>query len=204
VSVAQFRAFVRESGHETQGAWEGHSSLENHPVVAANWYDARAYCEWLTERLQGWEETPEPLANFLREEGWQVRLPTEAEWEKAARGTDGYIYPWGNKPNPNRANYEDTGISGTSAVGCFSGGGSPYGIQDVSGNVWEWCRSLFKPYPYDPIDGREHLWAEGSRVLRGGAFVRNQWVVRCAFRYRLAPDRGGKDLGFRICVAPSL
>ena len=156
VTVAQFRAFVEASGHQPQDE-DSLRGLANHPVVNVTWYEARKYCDWLTERLQGWEGTPEPLATLLRQEGWRVSLPSEAEWEKAARGTDGRIYPWGNEPDPDRANYDDTGINSTSAVGCFPDGASPYGVEELSGNVWEWTRSLWgtslsRPdfrYPYD-------------------------------------------------------
>jgi hypothetical protein len=109
VTVAQFRAFIEGAGARPNNPekWQG---VTNHPVVSVSWYEARQYCEWLTERLRAWPETPEPLATLIRNEGWQVGLPSEAEWEKAARGTDGRIYPWGNEPDPNRANYDDTGI----------------------------------------------------------------------------------------------
>ena len=155
--------------------------LPNHPVVAVTWHRALDYCTWLTERLREWAGTPEPLATLLRKDGWQVLLPSEAEWEKAARGGDGRIYPWGKEPDPNRANYANTGIDATSTVGCFPGGASAHGVEELSGNVWEWTRSLWgddwkKPsyrYPYKPDDGRENLDAADNihRVLRGGAFV---------------------------------
>jgi formylglycine-generating enzyme required for sulfatase activity len=202
VTMAQFRIFVEESGYKAQGGWERYSRLDNHPVVGVSWYDARAYCDWLTEQLRAWEATPELLASLLHDEGWQVRLPSEAEWEKAARGTDGRIYPWGNEADVERANYGETGIGTTSAVGCFPGGGSPYGLLDMSGNVWEWCHSLYKPYPYDPADGRENPEAEGSRVLRGGSFLDIGWLVRCASRRGGDPLGRNLNLGFRICVAP--
>ncbi len=179
-------------------------SLPNHPVVGVTWYEALAYCRWLTEQLRAWERTAEPIRRLLREKSWQVRLPSEAEWEKAARGTDGRIFPWGNEPALDRAKYDDTGIGSTSAVGCFPGGASPCGALDMSGDVWEWCHSLYRPYPYKQEDGREDLGAEGKRVLRGGSSYDNQRLVRCASRSRLYPYFRSPNLGFRICVAPGL
>ena len=168
VTVAQFEAFVQASGYKPRDE-DCLRGLPNHPVVWVSWHDALAYCEWLTVRLREWSETPEPLAHGLRTAGWCVTLPSEAEWEKAARGIDGRLYPWGDDPNPNCANYRETGIGKTSAVGCFPGGVSPYGVEEMSGNVWEWTRSLWGPewdkltfpYPYKPEDGREQLQAAG-------------------------------------------
>jgi formylglycine-generating enzyme required for sulfatase activity len=210
VTVAQFRAFVHTSEYQAQGPWERYSGRDNHPVVVVSWYDAQAYCAWLTEQLRAWEGTPEPLARLLRQEDWQVRLPTEPEWEKAARGTDGRVFPWGDEPDPNRANYDDTGIGGTSAVGCFPGGASPYEVEELSGDVWEWTRSLWgknweKPdfkYPYRVDDDRENVEAGAnvSRVLRGGTFYFNRRYVRCASRYGLS--YWNLNLGFRVVVAP--
>jgi formylglycine-generating enzyme required for sulfatase activity len=209
VTVAQFRAFVDassctpEDGDSLQG-------MLNHPVVNLTWYEAVKYCRWLTERLREWEGTPEPLASLLREERWQVTLPSEAEWEKAARGTEARIYPWGTPPDPARGNYLDTGIYTTSAVGCFPTGASPYHCLDMAGNMWEWTRSLWgtdwwQPdfyYPYDPRDGRENQEArEGTaRVLRGGAFDDLDGLVRCACRLGAIPDDSGRDIGFRVAV----
>jgi formylglycine-generating enzyme required for sulfatase activity len=209
VTVAQFRAFVDESGHtpEDEDSLRG---LPNHPVVNVTWYETLKYCEWLTERLREWEETPEPLASLLRHQGWQVTLPSEAEWEKAARRTDGQIYPWGNTPVPTRAIYDDTGINSTSAVGCFSAGASLSGCLDMAGNVWEWTRSLWrrsweKPdysYPYRPTDGRENLNAsrDVARVLRGGAFNHHHRNVRCAYRNRNNPNNSNRNIGFWVVV----
>jgi formylglycine-generating enzyme required for sulfatase activity/energy-coupling factor transporter ATP-binding protein EcfA2 len=202
MTVAQFQAFVQESGYRAQRSWEQCSSLENHPVVEVTWQDAQAYCAWLTEQLRASSQTPKVLATRLREGGWQVRLPTEAQWEKAARGTGGRIFPWGDKPDPSRANYSETGIVTTSTVGCFLGGVSPYGVLDMSGNVWEWCHSLYKPYPYKPDDDREDPEAKGRRVLRGGAFDLDQRLVRCAARVRVAPLSWNFVIGFRVVIAP--
>ncbi len=121
VTVGQFRTFVDASGYK----WGRSSSQQgamNHPVVWVSWHDAMAYCVWLTDCLREWSGTPEPLATLLRAEGWRVILPSEAEWEKVARGTDGRVYPWSNEPDPNRANYGETGMNTTSAVGCFPHG----------------------------------------------------------------------------------
>ena len=219
VTVAQFRAFVEHSGHEPadEGSLLG---VDNHPVVYVTWYDALEYCKWLTERLRGWEGTLEPLATLLREQGWVITLPSEAEWEKAARGgkqipssksqspewvensNPGRVFPWGEEVDQNRANYDDTGIGTTSAVGCFPGGASVYGVEDLSGNVWEWTRSLYREYPYHSEDKRGDLEAgmEVARVLRGGAFSNGAWFVRCAFRNRFIPDSRFTYIGFRVMV----
>jgi formylglycine-generating enzyme required for sulfatase activity len=231
VTNAQYQAFVQAGGYRERRYWAEASqagvwtngqvqgrydeqprtrpddfgepfNLPNHPVVGVTWYEAVAFCCWLTEVLR---ERGELHA------GQAINLPSEAQWEKAARGTDGHIYPWGNDPDPNRANYGDTGIGETSAVGCFPGGASPYGAEDMSGNVWEWTRSLWgkdwqKPdfkYPYDPKDGREDVKAgdEVLRVLRGGAFYLLAGFVGCAFRYGYYPVGGYDLVGFRIVLA---
>ncbi|HEY5864433.1 MAG TPA: formylglycine-generating enzyme family protein, partial [Candidatus Tectomicrobia bacterium] len=213
VTVAQFETFVQASGYkpENEDCLRG---LPNHPVVWVNWHDALAYCEWLTAQLWEWSETPEPLAHGLRTAGWCVTLPSEAEWEKVARGVDGRLYPWGDDPNQNCANYTATGIGKTSAVGCFPGGVSPYGVEEMSGNVWEWTRSLWRPersktpfsYPYKLDDGREQLQTPDDipRVVRGGAFWSDPWHARCAYRYfgdaRVVPSY----IGFRVVVRPCL
>jgi formylglycine-generating enzyme required for sulfatase activity len=204
VTVAQFRAFVEDSGYEPRDS-DSLRGVDNHPVRSVNWYDALAYCNWLTQKLREWVKTPDLLATLLREEGWVITLPSEAEWEKAARGSgDSRRYPWGKETDPNRANYDDTGIGSTSAVGCFPGGASPCGIEDLSGNVLEWTRSLYEDYPYDPADGRENLEAgnDVARVLRGGSFSNTAAYVRCAARHNWNPDFRLRNTGFRVVVAP--
>ncbi|MFZ1632035.1 MAG: SUMF1/EgtB/PvdO family nonheme iron enzyme, partial [Anaerolineae bacterium] len=201
--------------------------VANYPVVGTSWYEALAYTRWLNERLAG--QIPA---------GWAVQLPNEPEWEKAARGgveipaqplirsaAKGSIgketpplhlnpqerqrYPWGNDPDANRANYDESGIGTTSAVGCFPGGASVYGVEELSGNVWEWARSLYGKYPY-PASGakreeRENLTAAASesRVLRGGSYFVSRARVRCALRHGNPPNFGLEDYGLRVVVAPS-
>ncbi|HQH87122.1 MAG TPA: SUMF1/EgtB/PvdO family nonheme iron enzyme, partial [Anaerolineaceae bacterium] len=209
VTVAQFRAFVEQSGHKpaTQRCLDG---LPNHPVVNVTWYDALAYCDWLTTQLPNLPNLPAELKR-----GWRVSLPSEAEWERAARGTDGRVYPWGDEFDPDKANIRETGIGGTSAVGCFPLGASPAGLLDAIGNVWEWTRSLWgkdgqrqKPeftYPYSQrLQERENLKAgrEICRVMRGGSWDDSQWLARCAFRIRYSPDLRHYSVGFRVSLSP--
>ena len=227
VTVAQFRAFVEDSSYLPRDA-DSLRGLDNHPIVRVSWYDALAYCRWLTEKLR--QITPGKLGgapNPVEGSFWEglqsgrlaVKLPGEAEWEKAARGIDGSIYPWGDAFDPDKANIDETGIGNTSPVGCFPAGAGSYGVQDLSGNVWEWTRSLwerewFKPevgvrypyYPYNPEDGRENLDAPqaGPRVLRGGSFSYHRWYARCAYRNRRGPGYRLDDVGFRVVVSPSV
>jgi formylglycine-generating enzyme required for sulfatase activity len=213
VTVAQFQAFVNMIGYKSTDP-RSLQGLPNHPMVYVTWYEACAYCEWLTEQLRAWKLTPEPLASLLTGQGWKIMLPSEAEWEKAARSADGRIYPWGNNADPNRANYRDTGIGATNAVGCFPGGTSPYGCEEMSGNVWEWTRSLWgknweKPdfkCPYKLDDGREQLDAPDDvlRVSRGGSFYHSDRTARCARRYGGSPFKRYDDCGFRLSAARPL
>lgn len=198
VTTAQFRAFVNESAYKPANL-DCLNGFDNHPVTQITWFDALAYCQWVTECLRVWEGVSEPLRLFLRE--GVVRLPSEAEWEKASCGMDKRRYPWGDDSNPDRGNYDDTGIGTTSAVGCFPGGASPYGVEDLSGNVWEWTLSSFSDYPYTSGDERESLDTKIKRVLRGGAFDSNAQLVRCTTRLASSPDTRSDNIGFRIVVS---
>ena len=147
------------TGSSTRSNYFGNSEFDDYPVIFVAWNDANAYCSW-AER----------------------RLPTEAEWEKAARGEDALTYPWGNEPpNNNLLNFNNA-VLDTSEVGTYPRGTSPYGAHDMAGNVQEWVSSLSKPYPYDATDGREDLSADGSRVLRGGSWFILHADVRSAKR----------------------
>jgi formylglycine-generating enzyme required for sulfatase activity len=210
VTVAQFQAFVSDSDYGPVDA-DCLEGLPNHPVVNITWYEALKYCQWLTERLKGWKGTAQPLVGLMREQGWQVTLPSEAEWEKAARGGDGRLYPWGDEFENDRCNSGETGVGRTTAVGCFPSGACPCGCLDMAGNVWEWTRSLWGKdpeerfrYPYKR-DKREELRAPDCdpRGLRGGSFLGDRLYVRCAFRLWYSPDFRYRNLGFRVVVLPS-
>jgi formylglycine-generating enzyme required for sulfatase activity len=188
ITNAQYAAFVRATGHRAPKHWEKGgvpSGEEDHPVFFVSWEDAIAFCEWLSQ-----------------ETGKGFVLPSEAEWEKAARGTDGRIYPWGDEsPTADLCNF-DKNIGGTTSVGNYSpAGDSPYDCADMAGNVWEWTRSLYKDYPYDSGDGRENLESDGRRVVRGGAFSYTEDGVRCAFRNYRHPHNRSYNLGFRVVVS---
>lgn len=209
--AGQFQGLYDDAPRSAPAGYGEPFDLPNHPVVGVTWYEALAYSRWLDAQLRAWAETP-PVLQAALAAGYAVTLPSEAEWEKAARGgvetprRGRSAYPWGNDPDPNRANYNDTGIGSTSAVGAFPGGASPYAIEDLAGNVWEWTRSLARDYPYRPDDGREDLTAgaDAARVLWGGAFDLNLDRARCASRFGDLPLIRNRYFGFRVVVSPSL
>ncbi|MEI7940711.1 MAG: SUMF1/EgtB/PvdO family nonheme iron enzyme, partial [Verrucomicrobiota bacterium] len=195
VTVAQYQAFVDAGGYGekqfwTDAGWEWRQSdkvsgpednepvyqTPNHPRAGVSWFEALAFCRWLAERTK-----------------LNVTLPSEAEWERAARHTDGRAYPWGDEEQgiEQRCNMDKTGLGHTSAVGIFPTGLAKCGAADMAGNVWEWTRSLWGkdykrefPYPYS-IDGkREDLDAARNvaRVLRGGSWDVSAGSARCASR----------------------
>lgn len=190
VTNEQYKQFMDVTGHEAPEHWPNGqipNNKANHPAVNLNWHDALAFCAWA-----------------------QVRLPSEAEWEKAARGTDGRIYPWGDAaPDGQLCNF-DMQAGSTTPVDRYPQGASCYGCLDMAGNVWEWTQSLWGDdwgapdfmYPYVPNDGRENLSAAESvfRVLRGGAYNLSGNYMRCAARYWLTPDLKYNNVGFRVVM----
>ena len=158
--------------------------VPNHPVVGVSWYEAVAYCNWLKATT-----------------GRYFRLPDEAMWEKAARGTDGRIYSWGNEWNVANLNANETGIGQTSAVGMFPNSCSLFGIYDVCGGVWDWCSSIGyskSNYPFQQIPYEQDLYVRDSRILRGGAFSGGSRNMRTAYRGYYSPSVRTKDFGFRV------
>jgi formylglycine-generating enzyme required for sulfatase activity len=185
VTNAQYTAFVEITRYIEPQHWrrgEPPSGKEDHPVVSVSWRDAVAYCRWLSEVA-----------------GKAYRLPSEAEWEKAARGTDGRIYPWGNEPpDESRFDFSD-GLAHTTPVGSYPQGASPYGLLDMGGNVAEWTRSYWRDYPYNLADGREEDMKAGDevrQVVRGG--VRDP---RCACRLGYYPLDEWNYVGFRLVAS---
>ena len=183
VTVAQWRAFVQASGYKGSPS-ALRQGKEDHPVTNVTWNDAQTFCAWASEVT-----------------GRPVQLPTEAQWEKAARGTDGRIYPWGDAFNPALANTAEGGPGSTTAVGRYRSSDSPYGCADMAGNVWEWTSSLYRDYPYRAGDGHEDAANDSEyRIVRGGSWDYYQRVARCAYRRRLFPNYRNFDLGFRVVV----
>lgn len=195
VTNAEYKQFVEATGHpaphyhvswcDTRGYnWDPETreypnDKADHPVVLVTWEDAMAYAAWAGKRL-----------------------PTEAEWERAARGLHGRRYPWGNDFVLGRCNCKEAGLNSTSPVGAFSAeGDTPEGVVDMVGNVWEWTNSLFRPYPYNADDGRESRQAAGFRVLRGASWLNDATVTHCLAR--LDGDfQFYNNVGFRCAASP--
>ncbi len=172
--------------------------VPNQPVIGISWYEARAYTAWLTEMLHGSNRIPT---------GACVRLPTEAEWEKAARGIDGRRWPWGNGWDPGRCNSLEGRVMFPSPMGIYPDGASPCGALDMAGNVWEWCLDWFAEDEYARRAGRQVVDPPGpetgqARVVRGGAWNGFRDYCRCAFRCRGEPVDFDIDLGFRLALSP--
>lgn len=189
ITNREYQAFIKDAKYKTPQDWDGDQfpgEKGGHPAVFVSWEDANAYCKWLSEKT-----------------GKNYRLPTEAEWEKAARGEEGRIYPWGNEFDSQKVNSSEHGINNTSEVGQFSPvGDSPYGCADMAGNVWEWCSDIFDEQEYKKRrDGelKSQTTEIGKfRVLRGGSWANDRWPIRCARRNKGIPNMIKSSTGFRV------
>ena len=194
VTNREYQLFVQEGGKAPQGWDNGQYPPEkgDHPMVYVSWEDAQAYCQWLSAKTKK-----------------EYRLPSEAQWEKAARGLDGRIYPWGEQFDKANANTREADIGYTSAVGQFSPqGDSPYGCADMAGNVWEWCADWFNENEYKTRSGKPIKDPKGpgtgsARVIRGGSWHGDRSYANSACRDRRVPDLNYNYCGFRVVCAPS-
>ena len=217
VTNAQFAVFVKATGYKTTAEREGSglaydgrnwvnmkgadwqrpkginsnlSGKDNHPVVLASWDDAVAFCAWVSQVS-----------------GRKVALPTEAQWEKAARGTDGRLYPWGNDtPNANLANFNRS-VKDTTAVGKYSpAGDSPYGVADLAGNVWEWVSDWYDGnyYTNSPVSNPQGITTGQYRVRRGSGWDKSSTSVRTTHRDSYNPYFRNDFLGFRVAVSAAV
>ncbi|MBN1201338.1 MAG: SUMF1/EgtB/PvdO family nonheme iron enzyme [Anaerolineae bacterium] len=211
ITYSQFQVFIDAEdgigddrwwqglGQEFRQPFEQEWKIPNHPREHVNWYQAMAFCRWLSHRLKG----EYALDNV---QDWPVHLPIEAEWEKAARGTDGRIYPWGNEYQVGYANIDESRLTGgkyrkqTTPVGSFPAGASPYGVLDMAGNVVEWCLSAWtNPYKHLAANEIKNFGAKGARVVRGGTWRMDDEDARVAMRNMDFPDAAYDSLGFRVC-----
>jgi formylglycine-generating enzyme required for sulfatase activity len=234
VTNSQLTAFVNAGGYSERHFWTGRGwqwkeqsdrnaprdygesfKLANHPVVGVSWYEAVAFCRWLTEV---WRAEGAIAADEI------VRLPTESEWQFAAQGTDGRIYPWGNAFSVDKCNIRRTDINTTTAVGVFPGGASLYGVLDMAGNVWEWCANrwagdkksqaedsafraaLTSAQPprrvYRTSGSVSDSDGDGPRVLKGGSWSSARTWAYCASSFGDHPGNWSSDRGFRVLAAP--
>ncbi len=188
VTNLEFHSFVLSGGAPARDYWDGTTIdpwIQNHPVQGVTWEEAMGYCDWLAD-----------------ETGHPYRLPTEEEWEKAARGTDGRLFPWGDEYSYTCANVWEGGIATTTPVGVFPDGVSPYGILDMAGNVAEWTASFIGTYPNSAgIDEITLQIAEHGRyrVVRGGCWRDSRQRTRCAGRGN-PTDVYGHAVGFRLAL----
>ncbi len=212
VTNTQYAEFVSEGGYNERRYWtlagwgwktenditapmyySGFRSNDQ-PRVGVSWYEALAYTNWLTERLR---------ANGRIGQDEEIRLPTESEWEYAARGPSGFIYPWGNawhSPRLNGKGIEDGYEDVTAPVGHYPFGASWVGALDMSGNVWEFTLSTDRTYPYDSIDGRNNTSGGAKRVMRGGSFFSMPELTKTTYRRPIEPQSRYTSYGFRVVL----
>lgn len=196
VTVAQFAAYAAATGASVAG--EALRDPPDHPVAHVSWPDALAYARWLEATLRDWSGTPPTLRQRLQQ-GWRITLPTEAQWEKAARGGDGRVFPWGDTPRPGAAN-DDSGTGTTVAAGSIDCRDCAHGLHDMAGNVWELTRSPYQPYPYTDADDTDDLSGDALFIMRGGSFTDPPANTRAAVRGGADPGARRPFIGFRLVL----
>ena len=178
ITNAQYERFVASTGYKKPGHWIGGvvpQKKKEHPVTYIDWNDANAFANWCG-----------------------ASLPSEAQWEKSARGSDGRLFPWGDaEPTNEDANFGNA-IGDTTEVGIHKSGASIFGVLDLAGNVWEWTSSIHREYPYNSNDGREDVNLWGARVVRGGNYLSAAKNIRCADRHSIYPTARDIYIGFRV------
>jgi formylglycine-generating enzyme required for sulfatase activity len=185
VTVAEFTKFAQATKWSVDP--RALAGPADHPVTFVSWPDALAYCRWLESTIRG--SLPA---------GFHVTLPTEAQWEKAARGSDRRRFPWGNEPRRDRANF---GGQGTVPAGRLACPECAHGLSDMAGNVWEWTRSPYQPYPYDESDDRANLDQDALWVMRGGGFADAPQLIRTTARGAAEPGARRPFIGFRVALS---
>jgi formylglycine-generating enzyme required for sulfatase activity len=228
VTNAEYECFVKARGYEDERWWRSQAAREwlkattrnrpdywndalcnnpSQPVVGLTWFEANAYCAWLDKGFQ----VAGPKVQIYRNGKLEtrnlvpatcvVRLPTEAEWEKAARGKRNWVYPWGNRWNQGCANTYGANTHRAVPVGIYPEGATPEGVFDLAGNVWEWTSTAKRDYPYK-LDDRENPEGVDSRVARGGAFLYVQFRSRSTYRLGDSPAYLSSRRGFRLVLSP--
>jgi formylglycine-generating enzyme required for sulfatase activity len=215
ITNAQFRCFIDAPDREQAAWWRGLPQKErrfreprfphaNHPRETVSWYQAIAFCRWLTARLHAGDLPRGPLAGDL--EQYIITLPHEYEWEVAARWPNDEmkerIYPWGSEFDAAKANTSEGGIGSTTAVGLYPSGKNPtLDLYDLSGNVWEWCRNRYET-PDEDLDPEDVNTGSSRRVVRGGSWYHDRDRARSAYRHNFTPSDRDLGFGFRVvCVA---
>lgn len=191
---AQFNAFSRATGLGQEAV--DTTVPGNYPVTNVTWPNALAYARWLEERLRDSALTPPPLREFLEADA-RVTLPSEAEWEKAARGSDGRIFPWGSQPRRDLANIDGDSLA---AVGVGECDTCAHGLEDMAGNVWELTRSPLQDYPYDATDDLQVSDEDPLYVMRGGSYAEAINNTRTAVRGAVDPGARRPTIGFRVVI----
>jgi formylglycine-generating enzyme required for sulfatase activity len=187
VTNAQYKLFIDATQSLPPRIWQNSifpARRASYPVTTVSWFDADRYCKWQKKRL-----------------------PSEAEWEKAARGTDGRDFPWGNDYHKEFANMGDSGIGDLAPVGSFENGKSPYGAYEMTGNAWEWTADWYKPYP--GAEYKSEDFGEKNKVLRGGSYggvghYTLKYFYRVSYRFFSEPESSFQDVGFRCARSPGL